>query len=409
VGKMSDIVVNMYPAENGDAFLINFSNKANFVIDMGYKETYEDYIKNDFKEIAKKNEKIDLLIISHIDEDHIEGAIEFLKENKSIRNQSVVVVDEIWHNSYKHLQINRKSDGKVDDTEYGILNDIIKAKSTSKKEKKDEEKEISSLQGSTLASYIYGYNYEWNKSFSYKAACIEEDNGISINGIEIKVISPNYTKLKNLIRQWLSFLKSEKYNFKITSDSVFDDAYELYMKNIKDFEVDEEKQISSKSTRFDIDVLKNIKTTSRDKSKSNGASIGIEVIFKKKRMLFLGDCHEDILIDYFKNIMKDNERLFFHLVKIPHHGSLRNNSEWIDLIKAKYYVFSTDNKAHSGHPSIELICKIISSNKGCKEKIFLVFNYKIDLIEKINRIDLKKIYNYEIIYKEEVGRISIKV
>lgn len=406
---MTDVTINMYPADAGDAFLIKFSNGKNIIIDMGYDTTYELYMKRDLTELKRLGSKIDLMIISHIDEDHISGAIKFFQENLFSNNTKIIDVDEVWHNSYRHLQIKKDNVLSNNDKEFGILDEIKNSNSIEKRDKINESKEVSANQGSTLASYLYKYNYNWNESFGYEAACVENKCNCSLDKIQINVISPDSKKLKNLSRKWLSFLRSKKFDFKITKDEIFDDAYEFYIKNIDDFKVDENEEVSYTKTEFNIETLKLIEEEKKDNSESNGASIGIEIIYEKVKMLFLGDCHEDIIVKNVLNEYKNDYEEYYDVIKIPHHGSLRNNSKWVNFVKGKYYIFSTNGKAHKEHPSIEVISKIISKNKGNKEKIYLVFNYKVDCIVNFDCEELKNIYNYEIIFNDSMEKTSIYI
>lgn len=405
--KVEKIDVNIYPAKGGDAFLIKFPNKKNIVIDMGYKDTYYDYIKNDFESIQNDTQCINLLIITHIDEDHIEGAIQFIKENCYSDKPKIVGVSEVWHNSYRHLQISKEGNLTSEDQETAILEEVKKSNSVSRIKEINESKEVSTFQGSTLASYLYVYNYSWNESFYGLAVSVDNKYDNNIDGISIKILSPNTSKLKSLSRKWLSFLKGKKYNFKITDDKIFDDAYEFYVKNIEDFEINEEKLVSSKNIEDSIELLKDIKASKTDASASNGSSIAFELIYENTKMLFLGDCHEDVLIDYFNKDI--NSKVHYDLIKLPHHGSLRNNSNWINFVKAKYYIFSTDGINHDEHPSIELISKIICNNKESQKKIFLVFNYNITIVEKFEDKSLKDLYNYDIIYPGSGKKVNIQL
>lgn len=399
---MENIKIYIYPAKSGDAFLIKFSNGKNIVIDMGFWETYEFYMKNDFIELNNIGEKIDLMIISHIDEDHIGGAIQFFKENLYSNNTKIIDVDEIWHNSYKHLQIKKDDILFKGDSELDILDEIKNSNSIEKREKINENKEVSALQGSTLASYLYAYHYKWNESFSGEAIFSEKQFCSNLDKININIISPNLSKLKSLSRIWLSFLRSKKYDFKITNDKVFDDAYEFYIKNINDFEIEENDDISYSPIELDVEKLKLVEAKEKDNSRSNGASIGVEITYNKKKILFLGDCHEDVIMN-----SNSAQEKYYEVIKIPHHGSLRNNSNWINFVRAKYYIFSTDGKSHKGHPSVEVISKIISKNKGSKEKIYLVFNYKVDCMINFESEELKERYNYDIICNDNEEKIGI--
>nr|WP_228725629.1 MBL fold metallo-hydrolase [Klebsiella quasipneumoniae] len=64
----------MYPAQNGDAFLLS-TGRTNILIDGGYASTFYSYIQKDLEELAAKNACLNLVIITHIDADHIGGII----------------------------------------------------------------------------------------------------------------------------------------------------------------------------------------------------------------------------------------------------------------------------------------------------------------------------------------------
>ena len=100
---MNGNILRVYPANDGDSFLLNF-NEVNFLIDGGYVNTYKNFIKKDLFKLDRKNDKLDYLIITHIDQDHISGINKFLEENNQY---SLIKVNNVWHNSLKHLSIKR--------------------------------------------------------------------------------------------------------------------------------------------------------------------------------------------------------------------------------------------------------------------------------------------------------------
>ena len=51
------MIIEMFPAKNGDAFLIRLDNKKNILIDMGYMDTYKTHIKDRLKKIKSENKK----------------------------------------------------------------------------------------------------------------------------------------------------------------------------------------------------------------------------------------------------------------------------------------------------------------------------------------------------------------
>jgi glyoxylase-like metal-dependent hydrolase (beta-lactamase superfamily II) len=92
----------MYPARNGDAFLIRSSGR-NILVDCGYASTYQQFVADDLLEISASGERLDLIVVTHIDADHIGGLIELLDANGPHTPRRVVEIDDIWHNSLRCL------------------------------------------------------------------------------------------------------------------------------------------------------------------------------------------------------------------------------------------------------------------------------------------------------------------
>lgn len=89
----SKFQINILPAGVGDCIHLRFFSKEkwyNIVIDSGPdKETFQNLLLN-----IGKNEQVDLLCFTHIDDDHIKGAELFFSSNKEIGR----IVKTIWIN-----------------------------------------------------------------------------------------------------------------------------------------------------------------------------------------------------------------------------------------------------------------------------------------------------------------------
>ena len=83
---VSSIKIKMYPAKNGDAFLIssNMENdrNINILVDAGYSSTFKEHIAPDLQTIHGHGGKLDLVVATHIDADHICGLIELFKRKR---------------------------------------------------------------------------------------------------------------------------------------------------------------------------------------------------------------------------------------------------------------------------------------------------------------------------------------
>lgn len=104
--------VKFLPAFNGDSILITFmdneNQERNILIDGGTPKTYDflvnsrgktkiEDLKTVLKKISKKGSKIDLLILTHIDEDHIGGLLRWFSLDKLAPD----LIGKIWFNSAK--------------------------------------------------------------------------------------------------------------------------------------------------------------------------------------------------------------------------------------------------------------------------------------------------------------------
>ncbi len=403
------MIIEMFPAESGDAFLIRLDNKKNILIDMGYIDTYKSYIKDKLKELKKQYQCIDLLIITHIDEDHIEGAIEFFKENGNANNPNIIEIKEIWHNSYRHLQFDKEKIYNIPSFEKKQLEEIKSSNSGRISKGINETNPVSAGQGSTLAGYLYGLGYvnnKWNSSFKFEAVSLDNKREVDLDDIKIYILSPDTNKLKILSRLWMEKLKKIDSDFSISDEEIFDDAYEMYIKKIKPIiDIDETKNISFSSMDFETIINTNIEQDRKDVSKSNGASIAFILEYKDKKVLFLGDSHEDIIMEGLERYKESGKTLKFDAVKVSHHGSINNNFRWIEDIVADKYLISTNGEKHN-HPNKEVIAKILKFNK---QKKTLYFNYPVDICNDIQNDILKEKYNYSVVAGNGDSILQIEV
>lgn len=391
------VTIKSYPASSGDAFLISFGKNKdmNIMIDMGYVSTYTKHIKSDLVRLNKEGKKLDLLIISHIDSDHIRGALAFIKANKE--KAEIIPIKDVWHNSYKHLQFSHNGDLTTDEKQ--VLKDLINQNKSECSE--NEVSDISAKEGSSFASYLHEYGYPWNKAFDNNAVVDSLDSKI-ISDLKITVISPSINKLQILADLWKDKLAEFIYNFKMTGDSLFDDAFELYMQHVKERQPKLDDCASKEISTYTLkDVLELANSPeAKDTSATNGSSIACIVEYDKYKILFLGDAHEDVVYSNLYNLLGSADKLYFDLVKIAHHGSIFNiSNRLISIIESPKFLISTNGR-NKEHPSHETISKIINKQSDLKKTIIL--NHPIPHLSPFNNEDLKKELNFEIIIQNEI-------
>lgn len=363
------VQIEMFPAGAGDCFLINFLEEDYIIlIDGGFACTYKEYLRIRLLELAKQNKRIGLLVISHIDSDHIGGIISFLKENGKADDPHIIGIDEVWYNAFYHVKKLCNNGKKMSYTQKEVLKEIS---INSVIDTMNEKKEISVLQGNTVAGLLLEGGYNWNTMWSEESICIENGKNINLTkNICLTLLNPSMEQLEQLADFWIKELKRRVKGFIICENRIlFDEAFEGYMCRETEIENTERKEISVESKdkinkdweKYAIDWKSDI-----DRSKTNQSSIAFLLEYKGLNMLFPGDCPIQLFED------KLPKRI--HIVKLPHHGSEKNiTADFIKKTKVEYYLLSTEGNLH-GHPSVNVVANIL---KKTPQKAVLLKNYDI--------------------------------
>lgn len=316
------MIAKLLQAENGDALVFCFVDKdnqqRNILIDGGRETTYFDRVRRDgplkklIENIKDKEEKVDLLILSHIDNDHIEGLLKWFEQDKNAPS----IIGEVWFNSgeaiAKHLKKTKNDDLSLfiaDGTNvYTGVDEGIEFQKYLQKHKLDREGLV--LKG-----------LEW-ESFDLK----------------FNVLTPTHKQLEDLL---------ELYHGE-TGDVRYTAAGNDWSKNLSDIIAEEEKP----TFRF-----------KQDRSEKNGSSITSLITYKDKSFLLLADSHPKEVCSALKDLgySKDNP-VKVEFMQVAHHGSkANNNKELFELVDTQNYIISTNSSGH-GHPHKSVIARIVAKN-----------------------------------------------
>ena len=112
------IKFNFFKALAGDSILISTDN-TNILIDGGFGITYEEQIK---PQINKIKNGLDLVVLTHIDEDHICGLIEMIKNDR----KNTAKIKELWFNSTKSIQVRKNRNVSVSYGQGLTFDDLLK-------------------------------------------------------------------------------------------------------------------------------------------------------------------------------------------------------------------------------------------------------------------------------------------
>ncbi len=102
------IKLHVVQAEYGDCFILESNqgnDKVTVLIDGGPYQTFEKHLKPTLQKLPL-NGKLDLIVLSHIDNDHIIGLLDLFDEIKTQRENGIkelIKIGKLWHNSFNDL------------------------------------------------------------------------------------------------------------------------------------------------------------------------------------------------------------------------------------------------------------------------------------------------------------------
>jgi len=405
---LSTITIEIFPAQFGESFLVTIEGqeKTYILIDMGFSTTYNSYIKPRLQQISSEGNAIDLLVFTHIDRDHILGGISFLQENGTSSSPLIVPVKEIWFNSLRHLQFDKRGGSRISEEDNIVLGRIL-AKGIPSESQDLSYGLVSAIQGSALGALILRGEYNWNSMFHGEAVCLENNLECILNNeISIKLLSPRQIDLKMLDYRWQQDLYVNKgFKGEITRDTVFDDAFEMLLGQSFDERLRSSYKLIGNQTYnsyIDLKSYMNLGHHEDNCGEINSSSIAFILECDGKKVLFLGDSNPLNIAENLRNLYtgKIEFPLFFDAIKVAHHGSKYNTTtDLLELVDSNNFIIST-NGACYGHPDIESIAKIVCRNEA--EPKNLAFSYD-SVANKFEIEAWRKKYNYSIVRSNTQG------
>ncbi|MCC2379092.1 MBL fold metallo-hydrolase [Bacillus wiedmannii] len=319
------VQLKVFPANKGDAILISHNSEEgnqNILVDGGTGREIYRILKEEFKRIKSEDEFIDLLVVTHCDDDHIKGIIDIFQDT----NVDKTIIKEVWFNSGGLIaeRLEEKIEGNRD----------IPLTLNNSKEK-------SITQGITLETELEKLNC-WSKTLV--RGLLES----KVGDMKLTVLSPNEEGLRKLNKKWEREIDSNKQQSGIKTD------YEISM----------------------VDLLTN--KFEEDKRVPNGSSIAFLLEIEEHKILMLGDSHPSVIEESLLGLgYSSQNKLKVDVVKVSHHGSKHNTSEsLLSIIDCQNYIVSTDGKNH-GHPNKECFSRIVCTRQNQQEYTNFYFNYNL--------------------------------
>lgn len=388
---MKSCKIHFLTALAGDCFVLEFISRECIIVDCGYKSTYENELKPLLIELKNKGCKVTLLLITHTDKDHIEGAIEFIRDNGNSTSPNIIQVDSIWYNGIINtLSFNPEIEKRNHDSS------SIQQKNTNHllavllSQLPDRSGDISANNCLSFEEICFRNGYSINSCFhdrivrrTYTTYSEKLNSAIKIGECMITVLSPSLDEIKKLSNALhYDMLKQLGKDYAISNDSKFVKLCELFLE-LKTDKANCQENISSNSA-----LIENWIGTSKlsEMNAVNKASIVIEIQFGELKMLFTGDSESELWYE-----LLDKE---YDVIKISHHGTTKPNMKMLESTHTIIALISTNGSSNNQHPEKETLARII---KAGYKNIYFNYDHPFKSILIDNQVD----YGYSVFFKQE--------
>lgn len=321
------LAVEMLPGGHGDALIVEWGSGPSvrrLLIDAGTIHSYEKVRE---KLLERNDPKYEAFVITHVDEDHIGGAIPLLKD-PDLRHR----IEHVWFNGYVHSERGGDVLGPID--------------------------------GERLTRAITEGGYQWNAAFADPVSPIVggpivvpskgDLPSFPLKGdATVYLLSPTGKKLKRMADVWEDVVT--KAGLVPGKGSDRDGRAPKSHKKVV-------AELPEVLTQKELEAL--AKATPNDTSPANGSSIAFILEHGDTRVLLGADAHPATLVSTLKRFaqMKGEPRVRLDLCKLPHHGSRANvTTALIEMIDTSRYLVSTDGMTF-GHPDDAAMARLMRSS-----------------------------------------------
>lgn len=321
------LAVEMLRAGHGDALVVEYGTASMahcILVDGGTVHSYENVSA---RLLERNDEAYDAFIITHVDEDHIGGAIRLLND-PNLRHR----VRGVWFNGYAHC----KQGGDV----------------------------LGPLDGERLSLTIATKGYPWNTCFSNAISpkvggpvVVPSEGDLPVIELPgdaiVYLLSPSEKELSRMAGAWEKAV--------VKAGLVPGTGLAGNGKSPSPHRKTKPPLRAGLSAE---QIRELAAPTNTDRSAANGSSIAFILEYRGTRALLAADAHPSTLVSSLKRFakMKGEDRVQIDICKLPHHCSASNvTTGFIDAIDASCYLVSSDS-LNFGHPDDAAIARILSSS-----------------------------------------------
>jgi hypothetical protein len=325
--------IHVVQAEEGDSFLLEYGDVDEpkyFLVDGGPKDTYDDHLRDLLTTIKADGGELNLVVLSHVDNDHVIGILDMIAELRAQRENGdpeTIQIASLWHNSFGQTL------GDGTDIEPRLKNLMGMFGASPHTTAMSSETVNGIKEGNQLTINALAHDIPINTESQDKIISVEEvPNKVTFENLDITIVGPTKETIKKLQDEWISWIESQE-------NAEPSDPYFASM---------------------------------TDDSFRNLSSIMFLAESEGKSLLMTGDGRGDHLIEGLKmSGVMNNNTLHVDVLKVPHHGSDRNvTKKFFKEVTADTYIFSGNGK--HGNPDLATLIWVVEAAQEEGRQVKLV-------------------------------------
>jgi len=369
-----------FQSDKGDCLLLtNTAGTARMLVDGGMPVSYNAHVAAAMGKLQIAKKAIDIVYVSHIDQDHIGGVLkmlddeaawrvhEFQKKSGNTKSKAPTVprppkVKEIWHNGFGEL-LNTLA--KPIEDSLSAMAPVLAGSDLAeiRREALKQSDLVTSIGEAIKVSRRISpnqLNIPLNPRADGKLMMLRKNQKpIKIGGLTITIIGPTDAHLKSLRGEWKTFLQS------------IDGKKQL--KKIRDAARRTEELLGA--SEFD-NLVASLRLQAEmfgdptEVTTPNLASLTLLVEDDSESLLLTGDARGDQIVDGLKQAGRLNGgTIEVDVLKVPHHGSENNiDSDFVEAVIARDYVFC--GNGFSENPNTKVIEMMFRRRRAASQKPF---------------------------------------
>jgi hypothetical protein len=356
--------LTMLPARQGDALWIRWGEPDDLhqiLIDMGTEEIGKR-VRARILALPEAERRFDLLVVTHVDRDHIGGVLTCLAEADPIPG---LVIGDVWFNGFAHLR-------------GGSARTTLEP--------------MGPAQGERLSTWLAAQ--PWNLAFEggpvWRVAGEAPKTVPMHDGLELTVLGPTPPRLTALEPVWRDEVAEALRKGTLSTVSPGLESMGPKVPPVME-------------DAADLEALAET-VTAPDGSEANGSSIALLLRYRDRSVILSGDAFASDLIDGIA-ALGGSGRLKLDAFKLPHHASQSNVVKTlVESVDCERWLVSTDGTQFR-HPDPIALARILAYSATRPPR--LAFNVRSKFSGWWDNHDWRTLFKYETEYGSDDDGLTL--